>query len=160
MAQKADNVKAWLKNDETFSHYLGEVWGDDLRGWVKNDISSDEAHVLSSVSSSQGSGSVKPYSATTRCANHLTNAPGAGGAPGGAGVRRLPHPPYRRHGEELGRPRDISRQIELNIGKDLQFIRINGCPGGGNHRPVVVAALADPLAAASAYWLAMILSEQ
>lgn len=56
--------------------------------------------------------------------------------------------------------RDMSRQIELNIGKDLQFIRINGTPGGGNHRPVVVAALADPLAAASAYWLAMILSEQ
>ncbi len=56
--------------------------------------------------------------------------------------------------------RDMSRQIELNIGKDLQFIRINGTLGGGNHRPVVVAALADPLAAASAYWLAMILSEQ
>lgn len=55
--------------------------------------------------------------------------------------------------------RDMSRQIELNIGKDLQFIRINGTPVG-NHRPVVVAALADPLAAASAYWLAMILSEQ
>ncbi len=28
MAQKADNIKAWLKNDETFNHYLGEVWGD------------------------------------------------------------------------------------------------------------------------------------
>lgn len=55
--------------------------------------------------------------------------------------------------------RDMSRQIELNIGKDLQFIRINGTLVG-NHRPVVVAALADPLAAASAYWLAMILSEQ
>ncbi len=55
--------------------------------------------------------------------------------------------------------RDMSRQIELNIGKDLQFIRINGTTVG-NHRPVVVAALADPLAAASAYWLAMILSEQ
>lgn len=39
--------------------------------------------------------------------------------------------------------RDMSRQIELNIGKDLQFIRINGTTVG-NHRPVVVAALADP----------------
>jgi uncharacterized membrane-anchored protein YjiN (DUF445 family) len=55
--------------------------------------------------------------------------------------------------------RDMSRQIELNIGKDLQFIRINGTLVG-DHRPVVVAVLADPLAAASAYWLAMILSEQ
>ncbi len=26
--------------------------------------------------------------------------------------------------------RDMSRQIELNIGKDLQFIRINGTGGG------------------------------
>ena len=44
MAQKADNIKAWLKNDETFNHYLGEVWGD-LRGWVKNDISSDDSRI-------------------------------------------------------------------------------------------------------------------
>ncbi len=43
MAQKADNIKAWLKNDETFNHYLGEVWGD-LRGWV-NDISSDDSRI-------------------------------------------------------------------------------------------------------------------
>ncbi len=27
--------------------------------------------------------------------------------------------------------RDMSRQIELNIGKDLQFIRINGTLVGG-----------------------------
>jgi uncharacterized membrane-anchored protein YjiN (DUF445 family) len=28
--------------------------------------------------------------------------------------------------------RDMSRQIELNIGKDLQFIRINGTLVGGS----------------------------
>ena len=27
MAQKAENIKAYLKNDETFNRYLGEVWG-------------------------------------------------------------------------------------------------------------------------------------
>ncbi len=105
MAQKADNIKARLKNNETFNHYLGEVWGD-LRGWVKT-ISAATTHVLSSASPRRGSGSVKPYSATTRCANRLTNT-GAGGAPGGAGVRRLPHPPYQRHSEELGRPRYVA----------------------------------------------------
>ena len=44
MAQKADNIKARLKNDETFNHYLGEVWGD-LRGWVKT-ISAATTHVF------------------------------------------------------------------------------------------------------------------
>ena len=55
--------------------------------------------------------------------------------------------------------RDMSRQIELNIGKDLQFIRINGTLVG-EPSACCCGCSADPLAAASAYWLAMILSEQ
>ena len=44
MAEKADNIKAYLKNDETFNRYLGEVWAD-LRGWVKNDVNSDDSRI-------------------------------------------------------------------------------------------------------------------
>ncbi len=54
--------------------------------------------------------------------------------------------------------RDMSRQIELNIGKDLQFIRINGTRWGTIG--LLLWLLSQILAAASAYWLAMILSEQ
>lgn len=55
--------------------------------------------------------------------------------------------------------RDMSRQIELNIGKDLQFIRINGTPVG-EPSACCCGCSRRSLAAASAYWLAMILSEQ
>ncbi len=88
-------------------------------------ISAATTHVLSSVSPRRGSGSVKPYSATTRCANRLTNT-----------LEQAAHrvaPEFAafltRHISDTVKSwdaRDMSRQIELNIGKDLQFIRING----------------------------------
>ncbi len=43
---------------------------------------------------------------------------------------RIPDAPYQRHGKSWD-ARDMSRQIELNIGKDLQFIRVNGTLVGG-----------------------------
>lgn len=43
---------------------------------------------------------------------------------------RIPDAPYQRYGKSWD-ARDMSRQIELNIGKDLQFIRVNGTLVGG-----------------------------
>ncbi len=71
---------------------------------------------------------MKPYSATTRCANRLTNTEQAAHrvAPEFAAF-------LTRHISDTVKSwdaRDMSRQIELNIGKDLQFIRINGTRWG------------------------------
>ncbi len=68
MAQKADNIKAYLKNDETFNRYLGEVWAD-LRGWVKKTISAVTIRASSNGSPRPVSGSAKRWCATTRCVN-------------------------------------------------------------------------------------------
>ncbi|STM19374.1 inner membrane protein [Escherichia coli] len=43
---------------------------------------------------------------------------------------RIPDATYQRYGKKLGCA-GMSRQIELNIGKDLQFIRVNGTLVGG-----------------------------
>lgn len=67
MAEKADNIKAYLKNDETFNRYLGEVWAD-LRGWVKTMLIAT-IHALSSALPKPVSGLAKRCSTMRRCAN-------------------------------------------------------------------------------------------
>ncbi len=47
-----------------------------------------------------------------------------------ARIRRLPDAPHQRYRKGWD-ARDMSQQIELNIGKDLQFIRVNGTLVGG-----------------------------
>jgi uncharacterized membrane-anchored protein YjiN (DUF445 family) len=44
MAAKADNIKHYLKNDEAFNRYLGEMWAD-LRQWLKADMQSEDSRV-------------------------------------------------------------------------------------------------------------------
>ncbi|MDA4790350.1 DUF445 family protein, partial [Enterobacter hormaechei] len=44
MAAKAETIKSYLKEDEKFNLYLGELW-NDLRGWLKTDIASDDSRV-------------------------------------------------------------------------------------------------------------------
>lgn len=128
MAQKADNIKAWLKNDETFNHYLGEVWGD-LRGWVKNDISSDDSRIKQRIAEAGqwfGETLLRDDALRESLNEHLEQAAHRV-APEFAAF-------LTRHISDTVKSwdaRDMSRQIELNIGKDLQFIRINGTLVGG-----------------------------
>jgi uncharacterized membrane-anchored protein YjiN (DUF445 family) len=43
LAEKAENIKAYLKNDETFNRYLGE-YGPTC-AWIKNDVTSDDSRI-------------------------------------------------------------------------------------------------------------------
>ncbi|ENZ7730407.1 DUF445 domain-containing protein, partial [Klebsiella aerogenes] len=128
MAQKADNIKAYLKNDETFNRYLGEVWAD-LRGWVKNDISSDDSRIKQRIAEAGqwfGETLVRDDALRESLNEHLEQAAHRV-APEFAAF-------LTRHISDTVKSwdaRDMSRQIELNIGKDLQFIRINGTLVGG-----------------------------
>ena len=128
LAQKADNIKAWLKNDETFNRYLGEVWGD-LRGWVKNDISSDDSRIKQRIAEAGqwfGETLLRDDALRESLNEHLEQAAHRV-APEFAAF-------LTRHISDTVKSwdaRDMSRQIELNIGKDLQFIRINGTLVGG-----------------------------
>ncbi len=128
MAEKADNIKAYLKNDETFNRYLGEVWAD-LRGWVKNDVNSDDSRIKQRIAEAgQWFGETLLHDEALRESlnEHLEQA-----------AHRVA-PEFAtfltRHISDTVKSwdsRDMSRQIELNIGKDLQFIRINGTLVGG-----------------------------
>ncbi len=44
MAERAENIKDYLKNDEAFNRYLGEMWAD-LRNWMKADVQSDDSRM-------------------------------------------------------------------------------------------------------------------
>ena len=44
MATRAGNIKHYLKNDEAFNRYLGEMWAD-LRQWLKTDMQSEDSRV-------------------------------------------------------------------------------------------------------------------
>ena len=44
MANRAESIKDYLKEDEAFNRYLGELWAD-LRQWLKQDINADDSVV-------------------------------------------------------------------------------------------------------------------
>lgn len=128
MAAKADNIKLYLKNDEAFNRYLGEIWGD-LRQWLKADMQSDESRVKQRIASAgQWFGETLIADASLRASlnEHLEQA-AQRVAPEFAGF-------LTRHISDTVKSwdaKEMSQQIELNIGKDLQFIRVNGTLVGG-----------------------------
>lgn len=128
MAEKADNIKRYLKNDPAFNGYLSELWGD-LRRWLKTDLQDENSRVALRVTEAgQWFGESLTADAALRASlnAHLEQA-----------ARRIA-PEFAafltRHISDTVKSwdaRDMSQQIELNIGKDLQFIRINGTLVGG-----------------------------
>jgi Predicted membrane protein len=128
MAAKADNIKRYLKNDETFNRYLGEMWAD-LRQWLKDDLASQDSRIQQRMAEAGqwfGETLVADEALRSSLNGHLEQA-----------ARRVA-PDFAtfltRHISDTVKgwdARDMSRQIELNIGKDLQFIRINGTLVGG-----------------------------
>lgn len=128
MAEKADNIKSYLKEDEAFNRYLGELWGD-LRQWLKVDVNAEDSRVKQRIAEAgQWLGETLVADSALRASlnEHLEQA-----------VQKVA-PEFAtfltRHISDTVKSwdaQDMSRQIELNIGKDLQFIRINGTLVGG-----------------------------
>ena len=128
MAAKADNIKHYLKNDEAFNRYLGEMWAD-LRQWLKADMQSEDSRVKQRIANAGlwfGETLTNDASLRASLNEHLEQA-----------AHRLA-PDFAafltRHISDTVKSwdaKDMSRQIELNIGKDLQFIRVNGTLVGG-----------------------------
>ena len=128
MAARADEIKGWLKEDASFNRYIGELW-NDMRSWLKADFSSEDSRVQEKI------GDAARWLGETLAADpalrdsmnqHLEQA------------ARSVAPEFARfltrHISDTVKSwdaRDMSQQIELNIGKDLQFIRINGTLVGG-----------------------------
>lgn len=127
-AARADEIKAYLLGDETLNGYLATLW-DELKGWVKKDLHSEESSLRRRlVATGAWVGKVLAEDPQLRAslAENLESAV-RGIAPEFAGF-------LTRHIADTVRQwddREMSEQIELNIGKDLQYIRINGTMVGG-----------------------------
>ncbi|MDI9220574.1 DUF445 domain-containing protein [Pantoea sp. EA-12] len=128
MAERAEVIKNWLKEDESLNRYIGELW-QDLRNWLKADLASDDSRVQERVRlAALWFGETLAADETLRISmnQHLEDA------------ARSVAPEFAefltRHISDTVKSwdaREMSQQIELNIGRDLQFIRINGTLVGG-----------------------------
>ena len=128
MAERAETIKHWLKEDESFNRYIGELW-QDLRRWLKSDLNSDDSRVQERVRLAAlwlGETLAADEALRASMNQHLEDA------------ARSVAPEFAtfltRHISDTVKSwdaREMSQQIELNIGRDLQFIRINGTLVGG-----------------------------
>ncbi|MEX5744985.1 DUF445 domain-containing protein [Massilia sp. X63] len=127
-AARADEIKAYLLGDETLNGYLATLWGE-LKGWVKQDLQSEDSSLRRRlVATGAWVGKVLAEDPQLRASlsENLESA-ARGVAPEFAGF-------LTRHIADTVKQwddREMSEQIELNIGKDLQYIRINGTIVGG-----------------------------
>lgn len=128
MAERAEEIKGWLKEDASFNRYIGELW-NDMRNWLKADLSSEDSRVQEKVRGAAlwlGETLAADPALRASMNQHLEQA-ARSVAPEFASF-------LTRHISDTVKSwdaRDMSQQIELNIGKDLQFIRINGTLVGG-----------------------------
>ena len=128
MAERAETIKHWLKEDESFNRYIGELW-QDLRRWLKSDLNSDDSRVQERVRLAAlwlGETLAADEALRASMNQHLEDA-ARSVAPEFAAF-------LTRHISDTVKSwdaREMSQQIELNIGRDLQFIRINGTLVGG-----------------------------
>ena len=126
--QKGEEIKQYLLNDDTLNTYLKSLW-DELKAWLQADLHSEHS-VLHARVVATGSwiGTALADDARLReSLNAHLEAAARSAAPGFAEF-------LTRHIADTVRKwdsREMSQQIELNIGKDLQFIRINGTIVGG-----------------------------
>lgn len=128
MAARAAEIKRWIKEDAALNNYIGGLWGD-LRGWLKDDLNSSDSRVQQQMRQAAlwlGENLLRDAALRQSLNRHL-EAAAQSVAPDFAAF-------LTRHISDTVKgwdARDMSHQIELNIGKDLQFIRINGTLVGG-----------------------------
>jgi uncharacterized membrane-anchored protein YjiN (DUF445 family) len=127
-SNKSEELKHYLLNDDTLNNYLKSLWGD-LKAWLKADLASDDSTLrrrLEATGAWLGKTLAEDPALRQSLNDNLEQAARAA-APEFSGY-------LTRHIADTVKNWDsaeMSEQIELNIGKDLQFIRINGTIVGG-----------------------------
>jgi len=126
--ERSEEIKNYLLNDEALNNYLASLW-NELRDWLKRDLHSNTSMLRGRIEATGawlGQTLAEDPQLRQSLNENLERAPRAA-APKFAVF--LP-----RHIADTVKNWDsaeMSEQIELNIGKDLQFIRINGTIVGG-----------------------------
>ena len=127
-AQKADEVRHYLQTDATLGSYVQELWRG-MRAALQRDLADEHSAVARNVRAmGQWLGQSLAQDAALRQALHARIEVWVQGlAPE---VSQF----VAQHIEDTVQrwdAQEMSQLIELNIGKDLQFIRINGTVVGG-----------------------------
>ncbi|WP_371866218.1 DUF445 domain-containing protein [Duganella radicis] len=120
---KGEDFKRYLRDSATFNRYTQDIW-TSVRDWIRADIAAEDSRLNAGVMQAGAWLSEELLSHPDMRASlnqHL------------AGMARTLAPAFSsfltRHISDTVKAwdnKDMSRQIELNIGKDLQFIRVNG----------------------------------
>jgi uncharacterized membrane-anchored protein YjiN (DUF445 family) len=126
--EKGEEIKRYLLEDETLNAYLASLW-HDLKAWLKRDLESADSQLARRMAATGAwiGQMMADDPQLRRSLNDNLEAASRGAAPEFAAF-------LTRHIADTVKnwdSREMSEQIELNIGKDLQYIRINGTVVGG-----------------------------
>ena len=127
-SSKSEEIKHYLLNDDTLNNYLKSLWGD-LKAWLKKDMESEESTLrrrLEATGAWLGK-TLAEDPALRQSLNDNLELAARAAAPEFAVYLTRHIADTVKHWDSA----EMSEQIELNIGKDLQFIRINGTIVGG-----------------------------
>lgn len=127
-AKKGDELKASLKDSEALNGFAAALW-TDLSTWIRQDLNrSDSLIYLRLVKAGRWMG--KSLAADPQIRNSLNEHMKSLAETLAPDVARF----LKRHISDTIKnwdADDLARQIEVNIGKDLQAIRVNGTVVGG-----------------------------
>ncbi|HEY6018966.1 MAG TPA: DUF445 domain-containing protein, partial [Candidatus Paceibacterota bacterium] len=126
--RKGEEIKMQLLNNEALNTYMGELW-TSLKDWLRNDLDSPHSIMRKKiVETGQWIGEKLANDPTLRQSinSHFERA-------AQAMAPDLSHLLTNHISSTVKSwdSKDMSRQIELSIGKDLQFIRLSGTIVGG-----------------------------
>jgi uncharacterized membrane-anchored protein YjiN (DUF445 family) len=126
--EKGEDIKHYLIGDETLNGYLGSLW-NDLKAWLKADLHKEDSELRRRlVATGAWIGRMLAEDPLLRASlNENLELAARGAAPEFAGFLTS-HIADTVKNWDSG---EMSHQVELNIGKDLQYIRINGTVVGG-----------------------------
>jgi uncharacterized membrane-anchored protein YjiN (DUF445 family) len=127
-AAKGEEIKGFLLGDAALNGYLKSLW-TDLKAWLKADLDSEHSVLRTRiVATGAWVGKVLSEDPQLRVSlNENLELAARGAAPEFAGFLTSHIADTVKNWDS----REMSGQVELNIGKDLQFIRINGTVVGG-----------------------------
>jgi len=125
---KGEALREHIRNDAVLTSYVNGLW-EQLRSWLKQDLAASDS-VLHAKVAAMGGWLGKELAQNPLLRDSLNERL--------QDAARTMAPDFaqfltRHIGDTVKNwdPQDMSRQIELQIGKDLQYIRINGTIVGG-----------------------------
>jgi uncharacterized membrane-anchored protein YjiN (DUF445 family) len=126
--ERAEEIKRYIRDGEAVNAYLAEIW-NGLRSWMRQDLAAEESELhrrVAAMSKWLGEELARNEELRASLSRHMEDAARAMAPDFADFLTRHISDTVKKWDTE-----DMSRQIELNIGKDLQYIRINGTIVGG-----------------------------